>query len=195
MAEDGSLVISIRNQDWIAKIDFNNGSGNGDIVWIMGQDGNFAMNNVTGDPWPWFSHQHDIEFQNNGNQLMTMFDNGNTRVTSEGGDSRGYVLNVNESGLQVTPMLLQDVGYYALAQGSAQILSNGDYEFMGGQIQGAPPASGALAPFSAPPPQEVNAYQQGAEITPAGVTTYSEYAHSPAYRLWRVTDFYNVPTN
>jgi hypothetical protein len=182
---DGSLVISMRNQDWVAKIDYNNGTGTGNILWIMGDGGSFAMNNVTGDPWPWFSHQHDVEYQNNSNLLMTMFDNGNTRVTANGGDSRGYVLNVDESGLQVTPQLLFDTGYYAVAQGSAQILSNGDYEFMGGQIVGRAPSQ----------PPSPSYYQQSAEVTPAGIANYSEAAQSQAYRLWRLTDFYNVPTN
>jgi hypothetical protein len=182
---DGSLVISIRNQDWVAKIDYNNGQGTGNILWIMGQDGTFVMNNVTGDPWPWFSHQHDVEFQSSGTQLMTMIDNGNTRITSNGGHSRGYVLNVDEGGLQATPQMLFDLGYYAVAQGSAQVLSNGDYEFMGGQIIGKEPGNN---------PQP-SAYQQGAEVTPAGVTTYSEVSQSQAYRLWRVTDFYNLPAN
>jgi hypothetical protein len=183
---DGSLVISIRNQDWVAKIDYNNGTGTGNILWLMGQNGSFAMNNVNGDPWPWFSHQHDVEYQNNGNVLMTMFDNGNTRITANGGDSRGYVLNVNESGLLVTPQLFFDTGYYAVAQGSAQVLSNGDYEFMGGQIVGRAPGGSAPSP---------SFYEQGAEVTPAGVATFSEAAQSQAYRLWRLTDFYNVPTN
>jgi hypothetical protein len=182
---DGSLVVSIRNQDWVAKIDYGNGTGTGNILWIMGQDGSFAFNNLTGDPWPWFSHQHDVEFQSDGS-TVTIFDNGNTRVTANGGDSRGYVLDVNESGLQVTPRLLFDTGYYAVAQGSAQELSNGDYEFMGGQIVGKSPAG--LAP-------KPSFYEQGAEVTPAGVVTYSEAAQSQAYRLWRMTDFYNVPTN
>jgi hypothetical protein len=183
---DESLVISIRNQDWVAKIDYKNGTGTGNILWIMGQGGSFAMNNVTGDPWPWFSHQHDVEYQNNSNVLMTMFDNGNTRVTANGGDSRGYVLNVNESGLQVTPALLWTTGYYAVAQGSAQVLSNGDYEFMGGQIVGKAPSGTA---------QSQSFYQQSADVTTAGVATFSEVAQSEAYRLWRLTDFYNVPTN
>jgi arylsulfate sulfotransferase len=183
MPEDGSLIISMRNQDWIAKIDYNNAAGTGDILWIMGEDGSFAINNTTGDPWPWFSHQHDVEFQNNSNQLMTMFDNGNTRITSNGGDSRGYVLSVDESGLQVTPQLLADVGFYAVAQGSAQVLTNGDYEFMGGQIYGLEPSSTPLF------------YQEGVELTPAGATTFSEMAQSAAYRLWRTQDLYHVPTN
>jgi hypothetical protein len=183
---DGSLIISMRNQDWVAKIAYGNGAGTGDIEWLMGNEGNFAMNNVTGDPWPWFSHQHDVEYQNNSNVLMTMFDNGNTRVTANGGDSRGYVLNVNESGLQVTPAMLWTTGYYAVAQGSVQVLSNGDYEFMGGQIVGkAPSGKAPTQPF----------YEQGADVNSAGVATFTEVAQSQGYRLWRLTDFYNVPTN
>jgi arylsulfate sulfotransferase len=176
---DGSLILSLRNQDWVAKIDYKNGTGTGNVLWLMGLDGSFALNNVTGDPYPWVSHQHDVEYQNGGNTLMTMFDNGNTRVSENGGYSRGYVLSVNEAGLQVTPTLLTSLGVYAVAQGSAQTLANGDYEFMGGQINGL---NGITL-------------EEGFELTPAGTIVYTEIARSEAYRMWRMEDFYHVPTN
>jgi hypothetical protein len=110
---------------------------------------------------------------------MTMFDNGNTRVSENGGYSRGYVLSVNEAGLQVTPTLLTSLGVYAVAQGSAQTLANGDYEFMGGQINGL---NGITL-------------EEGFELTPAGTIVYTEIARSEAYRMWRMEDFYHVPTN
>jgi hypothetical protein len=191
MPADGSLLVSFRNQDLIGKIDYNNGAGSGNILWLMGEGGSFAINNPTADPWPWFSHQHDIEFQYNSNQLMTIYDNGNTRIFNNGVNSRGYVLNVNESGLQVTPILLADLGYYAVAQGSAQVLSNGDYEFLGGQIVGAAPHDSTRNGL----PPTPSYYEEGSEVTPSGSVVYSEDVQSPAYRLWRVTDLYNVPTN
>ncbi len=66
------------------------------------------------------------------------------------------------------------------------MLSNGDYELMGGQITGRAPSGKAPSP---------NFYEEGADVTTAGVATFSEAAQSQAYRLWRLTDFYNVPTN
>src|SRR5580704_11029012 len=34
--DDGNLIISIRHQNWLVKIDYNNGAGAGDILWKMG---------------------------------------------------------------------------------------------------------------------------------------------------------------
>ena len=31
--DDGNLIISIRHQNWLVKIDYNNGAGAGDILW------------------------------------------------------------------------------------------------------------------------------------------------------------------
>ncbi|MGC2804010.1 MAG: aryl-sulfate sulfotransferase, partial [Candidatus Acidiferrum sp.] len=35
-ATDGNLIISMRHQNWLVKIDYNNGAGAGDILWKMG---------------------------------------------------------------------------------------------------------------------------------------------------------------
>ena len=40
--EDGDLVVSLRTQDWAIKIDYANGTGNGHVVWKLGQGGNFT---------------------------------------------------------------------------------------------------------------------------------------------------------
>ncbi len=34
--EDGDLIVSLRAQDWVIKIDYANGTGNGHIVWKLG---------------------------------------------------------------------------------------------------------------------------------------------------------------
>jgi arylsulfate sulfotransferase len=64
--QDGSIVWSSRHQDWVIKVDYNNGSGTGNILWLMGQDGDFTFNNIYNDPWPWFSHQHEAGIENGG---------------------------------------------------------------------------------------------------------------------------------
>ena len=128
------------------KIDYNNGVqsgglGTGNILWRMGPCGDFTFNNIDNDPWPWFSHQHEPGIENSGAGPLTVFDNGNTRYSrpsaSTGcmpgvgsGDSRGMSLTIDESTLTVTPVLSVDLGVQALGDGSAQLLSNGNYSFL-----------------------------------------------------------------
>ena len=60
-ADDGNLIISIRHQNWLVKIDYANGSGAGDIIWHLGYQGDFALQGGT-DPTDWFYAQHGPSF-------------------------------------------------------------------------------------------------------------------------------------
>jgi hypothetical protein len=44
----------------------------------MGVGGDFAID--SSDPYPWFSHQHNASFENEGTTFLTVYDDGNTRV-------------------------------------------------------------------------------------------------------------------
>ncbi len=33
----------MRNQSWILKIDYANGTGTGNVLWKLGQDGDFTL--------------------------------------------------------------------------------------------------------------------------------------------------------
>jgi hypothetical protein len=204
---DGDLVISMRDQDWIAKIDFQNGTGTGDIVWLMGEGteglpDSFTMVDPSNNFYPWFSHQHDGEFQDPNYMVFSALDNGNTRHslyikcnlanscsgTAPTGDSRGYVMSVDTGSMTVTPTLLTDLGYYAPAMGLAQVLQNGNWNFEAGDIaQPTPNTPGSYFQFELS--DEVNA---STGLT--GSVVCAESALSPAYRAWRLTDFYNLPT-
>jgi hypothetical protein len=138
----GAFVWSSRNQDLVTKVDYNNGTGTKNILWTMGPcSSSFTFNNIYGDAWPWFSGQHYVSIQNNGAGPMTVFDDGNTRVSSPGvskgcltgkgsGNSRGMALTVDETRMTVTPILSADLGFYSPANGSAGMLSNGNYFFL-----------------------------------------------------------------
>jgi hypothetical protein len=109
----GDLIWSSRHQDFVMRVDYQDGTGTGNILWRMGNQGDFALNNVNNDRWPWFSHQHEAGIEANGD--LTVFDNGNTRVAQLGGgcgpndcDSRGMSLQFNESTMRVTPILSDD---------------------------------------------------------------------------------------
>lgn len=137
--QTGDLIWSSKDQDWVMKVAYGNGTGNGNILWRMGVDGDFSFNNVALDPWPWFSHQHDVSLSGNGGTVL-LFDNGDTRVAPPPAglgtgcaphdcNSRGMALTFSEASMTVTPALSTDLGVYSPADGSAQILTNGNYFF------------------------------------------------------------------
>ncbi|MGO4885657.1 MAG: aryl-sulfate sulfotransferase [Bryobacteraceae bacterium] len=139
--QNGDLILSLKNQDWVLKVDYNNSAGTGVPLWTMGAGDEFEFDNVTGDLWPWFSAQHDVSLMNNGGGPLLLFDNGDTRVApppiglgSPGCqpadcNSRGMVLNIDESTFTVTPSAMVNLGVYSPADGAAQSLSNGNYFF------------------------------------------------------------------
>jgi arylsulfate sulfotransferase len=119
---DGSILLSLRHQDWVLKIDYNNGAGTGNILWHLGKDGDFTIHGDAGDAYPWFSHQHDVEFEFGGPNL-TLFDNGNTRIKQNPSEnSRGQLLRINQNSLVATLVENLDTGVQSLALGTAQML-------------------------------------------------------------------------
>ncbi len=136
LTQDGNLLLSERSQDWVLKIAYANGTGDGHIIWKMGPYGDFTILNPPGgscgDPnvFPWFSHQHDaaIQTQLGITETMTVFDDGNTRHTQcNSGNSRGMVLSVSEGMHTVYIQTLADMGHYSYALGSAQLLKSTSY--------------------------------------------------------------------
>src|SRR5262249_296449 len=60
LAPDGNLILSVRHQDWVIKIDYRNGAGDGHVVWRLGAGGDFTLDSA--DPTAWFSHQHNAHY-------------------------------------------------------------------------------------------------------------------------------------
>jgi arylsulfate sulfotransferase len=169
LTADGNILYSARHQDWVIKINYDSGTGDGSILWRLGKDGDFT---VTGDPYPWFSHQHDPGIIP-GTNLLTVFDNGNLRYDADSSaHSRGQVLQLDETNRTATLMLNADVGAYSYALGSAHRLNDGNFHFDLGIIR---PANTARS-------VEVN--QQGAIV-------YGLDAASAEYRTFRLRDLYS----
>src|SRR5262249_14143423 len=123
---DGNLILSVRHQDWVIKIDYENGEGDGHIIWKLGQDGGFSVNST--DSSPWFSHQHNAHYLDD--HTLILFDNGNTRrETDPNAHSRGQVWQLDEKKMTATLLLNADLGSYSGALGAAQRLSNGNDSF------------------------------------------------------------------
>ncbi len=139
----------MRNQDWILKIDYQDGTGDGHVIWRLGNQGDFVLTNPpSGDSFPWFSHQHGLQLVN-GTTLVT-FDNGNTRcATAVNCHSRGQVYQLDEVNRRATLLVDADMGNYSFALGWAQALQNGDYSFTSGFQSGTNPTLGQVEEFTA----------------------------------------------
>jgi arylsulfate sulfotransferase len=174
---DGNLLLSIRHQDWILKLDYRDGQGSGDILWRLGHDGDFALAGANpGEAFPWFSHQHSIELLPDG-RLLT-FDNGNTRCVGQGSDchSRGQVYQLDETNRVATRLVNADMGNFSAALGWAQPLPNGNLSFVSGFQQETAPAFGQVEEFD-----------------PSGTALLSVVESRPAqlYRAYRLTTMYD----
>ncbi len=167
-SRDGDLLVSLRAQSWVIRVAYENGGGDGHIVWRLGYGGDFKL--AGGYPaTDWFSGQHDAEFQ--ANNLLTLFDNNNPASPNHqpGGAAHGQVWHLDPVGLVATPVVDIDLGVVSLSIGSATRLSNGDYEFEAGAVAGT-----SLT------------FEFNAQENPA----YKEQTDSGIYRTFRVPDLY-----
>jgi arylsulfate sulfotransferase len=168
---DGNLTVSLRNQDWVIKIDYENGAGDGHIIWRLGQGGDFTVNST--DPSPWFTHQHDAHFIDD--TTMIVFDDGDVRRASDPtADSRGQVWKIDEQTMTATLVFNADLGNYSDALGAAQRLSNGNYSFDSGR-QG----------------QKPHQIGQAIEVQPDGSKAYVLQVSVPVYRAFRISTLYD----
>jgi len=173
-AEDQNLILSVRHQDWVIKIDYANGAGDGHVVWRLGAGGDFALNSA--DPTAWFSHQHNPQYVDD--HTLILFDNGNTRRASDPtAHSRGQVWTIDEEAMTATPVLNADMGNYSDRVGSAQRLANGNYSFTSGAV--------GTAPFVG----------QSIEVLPDGTKSYVLQVGRGLYRSYRTRTLYEGTDN
>lgn len=137
---DGNLLLSMRAQNWILKLDYANGAGSGNIVWTLGEDGSFTI--LGGDPSQWFYGQHYPNVLTAEGPLSTIaiYDDGNYRLNSSGVEcgttptspacySRATIFQIDET-TNSANLLWQDLpGFFSDWGGSIGTLSNGDVEF------------------------------------------------------------------
>ncbi|MGH8209114.1 MAG: aryl-sulfate sulfotransferase, partial [Steroidobacteraceae bacterium] len=142
-ADDHDLLLSVRNQNWIIKIDFDDGAGSGDIVWRLGEGGDFRL--IGGvDPTDWFYAQHGMNFfsiNTSGSFQLGMLDDGDDRIFPAGvtcgtaaapvcNYSTVPVLQVDEATMTATLLhhYIAPAAFYSFFGGQADLLANGDIE-------------------------------------------------------------------
>lgn len=177
---DGNLILCMRHQDWVIKIDYQDGAGSGDVIWRLGPDGDFTL--VPDDPELWFTSAHDARYI--GENQIILYDNGMTRCEGEGTyiegcHSRGQVLEIDEVGLFATLVVNIDLGNYSEAMGSCQKLSGGNYNFTSGYQP---------VPMSYP-----DRFGTSDEFLPDGTLGYSLETNNWVYRSYKLMNLYTAP--
>ena len=166
--DDGSLILSMRNQSWVLKIDYQNGQGSGVILWRLGYQGDFTLTN--GQSPDWFYGQHYPTFvspNSTGVFNLEVFDDGNNRVLDDAGDVCGAsgqpacyttvpIFQVDEEGMTAT-LLWQDnlAPVFCDFGGSAQQLNHSNVVFGITQPSDDPTGGRYMEVTDAPSPQVV----------------------------------------
>jgi len=146
--DDGNLIISIRHQNWLVKVDYANGTGTGDILWHLGYEGDFSLLNSDGsaddNPQDWFFAQHGPSFvstNTTGAFSLVLFDNGDDRgVTAMPGGTCGVtgqvacystvpMFDLDETAKTAKFTFHPTAATYSYFGGNAAVLKNGNVEY------------------------------------------------------------------
>lgn len=141
-ADDGNLIISIRHQNWLVKVDYANGAGAGDVLWRLGYQGDFTLVGGT-DPTDWFYAQHGPSFattNTTGQFSLILFDNGNDRFLPSGQVTCGTtstptcystvpLLQIDEAAKTATLAFNPTAPIFSFFGGNAEVLKNGNAEY------------------------------------------------------------------
>jgi hypothetical protein len=196
-AADGNLLLSMRHQSWILKIDYNNGTGAGDILWKLGYKGDFALTQgdvPTADPSLWFSFQHfpSIISQTGSQTTLAVWDNGDFRVLDSSGTtcgrtpsyvpcySRATIFQVEESTMVANLFWDTSPGDFSDWGGSINQLANSNVEFDINRIV-APPNPNLAAEVQEVTQTSTPQIVWKLDFTPVG---------EDAYRAYRVPSLY-----
>ncbi len=139
-ADDGNLLFSMRNQHWVIKIDYQDGRGSGNILWRLGYQGDFTMQNGGPEAWQYGQHFPVITTPDTtGIFDLVIFDNGNNRVMDQNGTtcqlfvvpycySRAPIFRVDEGSKTVQVLFDGRLPRYADMLGSVTFFEDGNVE-------------------------------------------------------------------
>jgi arylsulfate sulfotransferase len=142
-ADDGNIILSMRNQNWIIKINYENGAGDGSILWHLGYQGDFTLPPGQA-PIEWNYGQHyptivstnsagvfDLMFFNDGNNRLV---NADDVICSSPGTVACYssvpIFQLNEYTKTAQVQWEDNLSpAYSICCGNASLLSNNDVEY------------------------------------------------------------------
>ena len=130
--DDGNILVSMRHQNWVVKVNYADGTGDGSILWHLGEGGDFTLQGGT-DPTDWQYAQHGPAF----------FSTNTTGVFSLGlmdnGDDREFPSDVTCGSSGAPPCLYTTIPVWQIDETAKtatltfhQILPTSLYNFFGG---------------------------------------------------------------
>jgi len=150
--DDEDLILSMRNQNWVVKIDYRDGAGDGSILWHLGPGGDFTL--PSGEApieWNYGQHYPTIVSPNSSGVFSLMFfDNGNNRLMDSNDDVCGSpgvgacyssvdIFQLDESAKTATVLWEDNLQpAYSYCCGDALVLPNGNVEFDIAADEGTP---------------------------------------------------------
>ena len=142
--DDGNILVSMRHQNWVVKVKYADGAGDGSILWHLGEGGDFTLAGGT-DPTDWQYAQHGPAFFSSntaGVFSLGLMDNGNDRLFPPGVTcgasgappctySTVPVWQIDETAKTATLTFHQILppSLYNSFGGNAELLGNGDVEY------------------------------------------------------------------
>ena len=133
--DDGNILVSMRHQNWVIKVDYADGAGTGNVIWRLGEGGDFVLQGGT-DPTDWEYAQHGPSF----------FSPNTTGVFSLGlmdnGDDRIFPASVRCGNTGAPPCLYSTIPVFQIDETAKtakltfhQILPTNLYNFFGGNAE------------------------------------------------------------
>jgi arylsulfate sulfotransferase len=152
---DGNLLLSMRAQSWVLKLDYENSEGTGNILWRLGYEGDFTLLGEDSSQWFYGQHYPNLLGTNGSQMILAIYDDGNLRTDSDGvacGSSpsapacysRATIFQIDEGTSLANLLWAYLPGYFSDWGGSIGILSNGDVEFDNSQPFTANPNSSLI---------------------------------------------------
>jgi arylsulfate sulfotransferase len=137
---DGNLLVSMRNQSWILKLDYQDGTGSGNVLWKLGEDGDFTLPGGNSSDWFYAQHYPNILSVNGSQTTMAVYDDGDLRVGADGVScgppippsncySRATIFQIDESTNLASLQWQYLPGFFSYWGGSIDTLSNSNVEF------------------------------------------------------------------
>jgi len=183
---DGNLLVSVRHQNWIIKIDYQNGKGTGDVLWHLGQGGDFTLVGGT-DPTDWSYAQHGPAFFGEASARefdLGVMDNGDDRAYPSGVTCQGTcpyttvpIYHIDESALTATLTFHDILSQYSVFGGDVASLANGNVEF-------------DLCSDTIPTPQPGASVTEVTRVASPQVVWKMSVAGDNAYRMFRQPSLY-----
>jgi arylsulfate sulfotransferase len=144
--DDGNIIVSIRHQNWVIKVNYHDGSGDGSILWKLGDGGTLKLAGGV-SPTDWQYAQHGPGFfspNTSGVFSLGLMDNGDDRLypasskcTPQGDLPASClytsipVFKIDEVGKTATLTFHQKLAprLYSFFGGNTEELTNGDVEY------------------------------------------------------------------